>query len=52
MKWRYYAGNQQALVSGLPTIRELVAINAFTRTYAIVPLQTLDQRSGGPLNCG
>jgi hypothetical protein len=25
---------------------------AFTRTYAVVPLQTLDQRSGGPLNCG
>jgi RNA polymerase sigma-70 factor (ECF subfamily) len=32
-----------------PTIRELVAINAFTRTYAIVSLQALDQRSGGPL---
>ncbi len=26
--------------------------SAFTRTYAVVPLQTLDQRSGGPLNCG
>lgn len=37
--------------SGLPTIRELVAIGAFTRIYAVVPLQTLDQRSGGPLNC-
>lgn len=36
-----------------PTIRELMAVSAFTRTYAIVPLQTtLDQRGGGPLNCG
>ncbi len=25
---------------------------SFTRTYAVVPLQTLDHRSGGPLNCG
>jgi hypothetical protein len=24
----------------------------FTRTYAVVPLQTLDWRSGGPLSCG
>ena len=30
-----------AITSGLPTIRELVAINAFTRTYAVVPLQPL-----------
>jgi hypothetical protein len=35
----------------LPPVHS-VDINAFTRAYSIVPLQTLDQRSGGPLNCG
>jgi hypothetical protein len=33
-------------------IRELVPTNAITRTDAVVPLQTPDQRSGGPLHCG
>ena len=29
-----------------------VNICVSTRPYAVVPLQTLDQRSGGPLKCG
>jgi hypothetical protein len=29
--------------------QEIVRPKPFTRTYAGVPLQTLDQRSGGPL---
>ena len=44
--------NNQAVWPIMPTIRDLVAISTFTRTYAVVPLQTFDQRSGGPLNCG
>ena len=55
--WLVWSGGSRTSLgttaSGLPTILELVATNAFTRTYAVVPLQTtLDQHSGGPLNCG
>jgi hypothetical protein len=43
--------------SGFKSVREMRQLpfldtSALTRTYAVVPLQTLDQRSGGVLNCG
>ena len=39
--------------SELPTILKLMAMSPFFRTYAVVPMQTtLDQRSGGPQQCG